>query len=273
MDKNDKSSYGQELKSPLKWPGGKRWIVPHVKKHFDELGAKRLVEPFAGGLSVAIGVAPKQALINDINPVVIGFYKNVKKGLNESLRPRNNETYYYRLRDKLNALLRKQDYDNPLMAEYFRVCNKLCFNGLVRFSVNDTGIMKFNVPFGRHASFSLTDLTPYKKLLQNWSFRCTDFEDLSIKVGDLAYLDPPYDSADDKGFTEYAGGRFTWEDQRRLIDWAGKQACPVMISNKATPRIIRLYKENGFAIKTVSVRRSISCKQRCNEKEVIATNF
>lgn len=68
------------IKPILKWAGGKRWLVPYLAPLVPQ--DKRLVEPFAGGLSVSFGLSPKQAWVNDINPYVINFYLQVSEGLN-----------------------------------------------------------------------------------------------------------------------------------------------------------------------------------------------
>lgn len=44
------------LTPPLKWAGGKRWQVPHIKPLWEASRATRLVEPFCGGLSIALTV-------------------------------------------------------------------------------------------------------------------------------------------------------------------------------------------------------------------------
>src|ERR1044072_887531 len=41
------------LRPPLKWAGGKRWQVPHLRPLWEAHRDKRLVEPFCGGLAVA----------------------------------------------------------------------------------------------------------------------------------------------------------------------------------------------------------------------------
>ena len=69
------------VRPPLKWAGGKRWQVPHLLQYWEPLKARRLVEPFAGGLAVALGLMPERALLNDINPHLINFYRWLKRGL------------------------------------------------------------------------------------------------------------------------------------------------------------------------------------------------
>jgi DNA adenine methylase len=61
------------LKPPLKWAGGKRWLVPHLRPLWEPFANRRLVEPFCGGLAVALGLMPDRALLNDRNPHLINF--------------------------------------------------------------------------------------------------------------------------------------------------------------------------------------------------------
>jgi hypothetical protein len=41
---------------PLKWAGGKRWQLPALRPIWAHHAARRLVEPFCGGLAVALGL-------------------------------------------------------------------------------------------------------------------------------------------------------------------------------------------------------------------------
>jgi hypothetical protein len=43
---------------------GKRWQVPHLAPVHGELQIDRRVEPFAGGLAVALGLSPARATLN-----------------------------------------------------------------------------------------------------------------------------------------------------------------------------------------------------------------
>src|SRR6266850_3785830 len=69
------------LRPPLKWAGGKRWLVPHLLPYWNPHSSRRLVEPFCGGLAVALGLLPRKALLNDRNPHLIHFYCWLKRGL------------------------------------------------------------------------------------------------------------------------------------------------------------------------------------------------
>src|ERR1044072_3393436 len=94
------------LKPPLKWAGGKRWLVPHLEPLWQAHKQRRYVEPFCGGLAVAFGLQPERALLNDINPHLINFYRQVRKGLQMRVQMRNEETLFYRQRERFNRLIR-----------------------------------------------------------------------------------------------------------------------------------------------------------------------
>ena len=51
------------LKPPLKWAGGKRWLAPHLKPIWEANVERRYVEPFCGGLAVALGQIQEQGLV------------------------------------------------------------------------------------------------------------------------------------------------------------------------------------------------------------------
>src|SRR5262249_13619815 len=59
------------VRPPLKWAGGKRWLVPRLAELWRFHHQTRLVEPFCGGLAATLSLCPKLALLNDINPHAI----------------------------------------------------------------------------------------------------------------------------------------------------------------------------------------------------------
>jgi len=52
------SEKARAIQPPLKWAGGKRWQLPALRPLWARHQARRLVEPFRGGLAVAIGLKP-----------------------------------------------------------------------------------------------------------------------------------------------------------------------------------------------------------------------
>jgi len=252
------------VRPPLKWAGGKRWQLPHLLPLWASNRRRRLVEPFCGGLAVALGVTPNRALLNDINPHVINFYRWLKRGLIVSLPMANQEELYYANRLLFNELQASQRGETAEAAQLFYYLNRTGYNGLCRF--NQSG--EFNVPFGRYAKIGYArEFSAYREAFADWAFVNTDFEQLAIKAGDFIYADPPYDVE----FTHYSKEGFTWEDQVRTATWLAKHKGPVVLSNQATKRIVRLYKKLGFTLRFLEAPRMISCTgDRTPAKEVLA---
>jgi DNA adenine methylase len=251
-------------KPPLKWAGGKRWLVPHLLPIWDSHRSRRLVEPLCGGLAVSLGLAPDRALISDLNPHTINFYSWLKRGLGIQLEMQNDQTYFYEQRSRFNQLIRDHKADTEEAASIFYYLNRTCYNGLCRFNSKD----EFNVPFGRYKKLIYkTDFTEYVSALAQWDFTCVDFEKLSLRDDDFVYADPPYDVQ----FTSYSKENFDWDDQVRLAEWLARHPGPVVLSNQATDRIRKLYEDLGYTVRTLTAPRMInSTGDRTPAKEILA---
>ncbi len=113
---------------------------------------------YAEGLAVSLGLVPDRALISDINPHSINFYRWLKRGLSIGFKMQNEETYFYEQRTLFNQLIREGKADGEQAASLFYYLNRTCYNGLCRF--NSKG--EFNVPFGRYKKLIYkTDFTEY----------------------------------------------------------------------------------------------------------------
>lgn len=254
-------------KPPLKWAGGKRWQLPHLIDAWQAERHRRLVEPFCGGLAVALGLMPDRALLNDVNPHLINFYRWLKKGLvvTVSLTNKDNDdTRYYVYRTRFNQQLASGKSDTAEAASLFYYLNRTGFNGLCRF--NSTG--QFNVPFGKYKTINYkADFLEYQAVVADWEFSNLHFDRLQLDDDDFVYADPPYDVE----FTQYSQGGFGWEDQERTAAWLSKHTGPVILSNQATPRIVKLYRSLNFTLKFVDAPRRISCTgDRTPAPEVLA---
>jgi DNA adenine methylase len=249
----------------LKWVGGKRQLLPEIRKYIPP-SFNSYYEPFVGGGAVLFGLQPARARINDTNAELINLYDIIRRApdeLMEALRQhRHSEDYYYELR----ALDREADYHaRPAIERAARILflNKTCYNGL--FRVNAQG--HFNVPFGDYANPGIIDpavLQAVSNYLNTAEVTMTslDFEQaLACAVeGDFAYLDPPYDPVSDtSSFTGYNVGNFGREDQRRLkkaCDGLAERGCSFLLSNSATDFIRELYA--GYEIIEVAAARNIN---------------
>ena len=236
-----------KIQPPLKWAGGKRWLVPYIKTLWLTFQESRLVEPFCGGLAIALGLMPKKALLNDINPHLINFYEWLKKGLKAETSFQNTKEIYYEYRKEFNGLIFNGQEKSKKAAELFYYLNKTCFNGLCRF--NRGG--EYNVPFGQHKTINyIYDFMQFKEILSNWDFSSESYLKVELRSEDFIFADPPYDV----NFTEYSKDGFSWRDQVELCEWISYHKGPIIMCNQATERIIDLYKSNGFDLHYIKER-------------------
>lgn len=174
---------------------------------------------------------------------------------------KNDQDFYYEARALFNELLEKKSDNKRLQAELFYYLNRTGYNGLCRF--NKKGL--FNVPFGSYKNINYTeDFSAYKEVLKDWHFLSGDFELLDLRREDFVYADPPYDVE----FRQYAKEGFSYEDQIRLAEWLARHRGPVVASNQATERIMKLYESLGFKVRVLSAPRMINCtgdRTRANE--------
>lgn len=257
------------LSPPLKWAGGKRWLLPRLSVTWGTNSYRRLVEPFVGGCAVALGLQPERALLNDRNPHLISFYEWLRYGLD----PRragvsfiNDQGVYYANRSRFNELVKAGKAHSAEAAALFYYLNRTGFNGLCRF--NADGL--FNVPFGLYKTIKYRDaaaFADYRQALHGYNFLSADFEQLAVLKTDFIYADPPYDVE----FTSYAAGGFDWDDQVRLAKWLARHPGPVVASNQATKRVLQLYRSLHFRVTTVAAPRRISCNgNRDPAREMLA---
>jgi DNA adenine methylase len=254
-----------DLAPPLKWAGGKRWQLPHLRPLWAPHARRRLVEPFCGGLAVALGLRPGRALLNDANPHVINFYRWLQRGFALTVAADNREAVFYRHRERFNALLLDGAHETQEAAALFYYLNRTGYNGLCRF--NSRG--EFNVPFGQYKSIAYDrDFAALRDAVSGWEFTSADFAALDLGRDDFVYADPPYDVE----FTAYSQGRFGWEDQVRTAEWLAAHRGPVVLVNEATRRIETLYRSLGYTLKYLTAPRRISCNgDRTPAREILAT--
>lgn len=253
-----------DLRPPLKWAGGKRWLAPHLRPFWRENSDRRLVEPFCGGIAIALAFRPDRVLLNDINPHAINFYRWLKAGLQIERPMANDRVLYYEARDEFNRLIAADQLTTREAAELFYFLNHTGYNGLCRF--NRDGL--YNVPFGSYKSISyLREFPSYQAAFHHWEFSIGDFADVKLEPSDFVYADPPYDV----DFRQYSMQGFPWEDQVRLAKWLVGHPGPVVLSNQATARVVELYGDLGFELQFLDGPRRISCDgNRAPAHEVLA---
>lgn len=260
--------YALDFKSPrikaspfIKWAGGKRKLIPDIKKYMPpKEQINRYFEPFLGGGALFFHLQHKNSILADANQELIELYKIVRdnvEDLIEALKIHKNEKdYFYEVRAQI-----KEDLTPVQRAARFIFLNKTCFNGLYR--VNSKG--KFNVPFGKYKNPKICNeegLRSASLALKKTIIDNKDFEELLKKANttDFIYFDPPYQPINKtSSFTSYTAKKFDEGEQERLAKTYARLAqkgCFVMLSNSDAPLIRELYKD--FYIYEIQANRAIN---------------
>jgi DNA adenine methylase len=262
----------------LKWAGGKRQLLPELRKYVPEK-FEHYYEPFVGGGALFFDLRAHggkfRATLGDANERLVRTYLGVRNDvesvINQLKGMRYEKAFYLAQRGRRVDLA-----DDSEVAAWFIYLNRTGFNGLYR--VNSKG--QFNVPFGRYDNPTICDaenLSACAGALGGTKIVSGDFEKIvrSAETGDFCYCDPPYVPAGGAAdFTSYTSGGFTIADQERLVRTARGlkgRGVHVVLSNADVPVVRRLYR--GFTITRVQARRNINSKAtaRGTVGEVIIT--
>lgn len=285
------------MKPFVKWAGGKKQILdPILDKIKKSVTAENkdytFIEPFVGGGVVFLALNHPNTIINDLNKELITAYRVVRDNpqalmneldeLYEVFRERGQD-FYYEMRDE-DKDPNYRNADDLFVASRMIFLNKTCFNGLYR--VNSEGY--FNTPIGRNRMISMYEKENLEKVskflksipeenIMNGSYR--DAMRRAV-MGDIVYVDPPYDYTENDGFTKYQKEGFSLEDLKEL-----KQECDrccdcgatVIISNNDTPKVRETFGNDTehdysfYFIDELNTKRSINCKGslRNTGKEII----
>jgi len=276
------------LKPFIKWAGGKRQLLPEIKKNLPEnIHDYTYYEPFAGAGAVFFELQPKKAVINDSNEQLMITYKAIKEdveGLIKLLKNHkelNSAEYYYKIRNLDRDLVQFNSLTNIEKAARMIYLNKTCYNGLYR--VNSSGF--FNVPFGKYKNPAVCEETPLRQISEY--LNSSEIEILNVDFetavsnadkNSFIYFDPPYHSPDKSNFTGYQAGGFDESGQERLRNLMmemTKRGIKCLLSNSDTGFIRELYKDACFKIIPVQAKRAINsvASGRGVVNEVLIRNF
>ncbi len=285
----------EKMKPMIKYRGGKSKEIPYILRHIPVFTG-RYVEPFFGGGALFFHLEPQQAIINDINKKLIGFYKgvrddytNLRRELNEvgalyadncrefdiqkEQHPDNrvadkNEELYYRLRDMFNGTV-QSTYSEALLYYYI---NKTAYSGMIRYNAKG----EFNVPFGRYPRLNTDSVTlRHSRLLQRSEIFNKDYSEVfsMCRTDDFVFLDPPYDCIfSDYGNNEYKDG-FNEDSHRRLANDFLNLPCKALMVIGRTPLTEKLYGKNIVDEYAKSYAVNIRNRFKSVATHIIVTNY
>ena len=269
----------------LKWVGGKRQLLPEIKKHIPKYNT--YYEPFVGGGAVMFELQPSNIVINDINLELMNVYSVIKnnvddliKELSNNKKYANNSESFYTIRELDREPKKYNKLTGIEKAARILYLNKTCYNGLYR--VNSLG--EFNSPFGNYKNPNINNEITLKAVSKyfneaNIKFMNTDFEKAikNAKKGDFVYFDPPYAPiSKTSNFTGYNEGGFGESEQERLkrvCDKLNDKGVKFLLSNSDCEYIRNLYKD--YKIVTIRAKRSINSNGdgRGTVSEVLIKNY
>lgn len=260
----------------LRWAGGKRRLINQLIGLLPRAW-ENYVEPMAGGAALFFYLAPQKALLADINPDLINFYRVLKTDTSTLVRRltslRASRDLYYKMRSRTP----KSKLERAVRFAYL---NRLCWNGLHR--VNQNG--DFNVPIGDRLPEELWDpeeLYQAAKLLQSARLLNADFETTlgTLRKGDFAFIDPPYPRGARAGFgfNRYSPSFFSLEHHKRLgrrVRISDQKGSTLMITLSQFPELLQCYPQS-FVRTVLNSKSLISSKlsSRCSVNEVVLTNY
>ena len=273
----------------LKWVGGKRQLLPEIKKHMPQITKSSIYyEPFVGGGAVLFDIQPKKAVINDINHDLINVYKVIKHNVEDLITELKEDKYvnsseaFYKIRELDRKPKEFHKLTEIQKAARMLYLNKTCYNGLYR--VNSIG--EFNSPFGRYKNPNIINEVGLRAVSKYFNeseitFLNGDFESAvkGIKKGSVVYMDPPYAPiSKTSNFTGYNESGFGIDEQERLkklCDKLTEKGVHVLLSNSDCDIIRQLYSdEKKYSIISVKAKRTINsvANSRGEVREVLIVN-
>jgi DNA adenine methylase len=281
------------LRPFLKWVGGKRQLLPVLRRFYPEkVGA--YFEPFLGSGAVFFDLAGRGAInghgavLSDDNPDLIGCYRRIRTSLDEVVTNLEELARDHAVRGRECYMQVRDERFNPQRAEWHRggsdpdtysaelaamliYLNRTGYNGL--FRVNASGV--FNVPPGRYDRPRILDRSLLMRAAgalsaENVRLERAGFDRvLDIAApGDFVYFDPPYAPLTrTANFRAYTGRGFSDRDQealQRVVIALAQRGVNVLLSNSTAPSVTELYEHNrdadlaGLRTLRVPARRAIN---------------
>lgn len=246
--------------SPLRYPGGKRWLAPHVEKivEVNSLDIRLFVEPFAGGASVALHMLHNDHVdaigLMDRDPFVASFWKVLFFDTDWLVNKIRKTDITVDLWNKLkNARSLKSDRQRAFACLYL---NRTSFSGILNSKAGPIGGQSQKSEYKIDCRFPRENLADRVDWLGrnfrdrvlfvwNWSWR-RGLVELRKQVSRpkdtskiFVYLDPPFYNKAEKLYNHY----FDHADHKALRDYLASVDLPWFLSYDDCNEVRRMYKD------------------------------
>ena len=272
----------KNLKTPLRYPGGKSRALTKLLKYLPQQKITEYREMFLGGGSVALEMTKRlpndvPIWVNDLYGPLYNFWIILRDNPVELQRKLVELKSRYPDRGNAKGLFldakdivndgTKSDTERAIA---FYILNKCSFSGLTESSSFSAQASDSN--FSMRGILKLQD---YSKLIQRWKITNLDYSELaSDDTYTFIYADPPYDIKD--VLYGNKGSMHKGFDHERFANVMDKCLCNVMISYNDHPEIVQrfldwcLYDyEHTYTMRSTGTYMSDQKKRR----ELICTNY
>ena len=242
-------------RSPLRYPGGKTWLIPHIRVWLGGIGPKpaRLIEPFAGGgivsLTAVMENLVQRSVMAEIDVNVAAFWKAT---LDHNAELRLRVSQFYPTRESIEELQRCTQETTLDTGFRALVLNRTRRGGILargaalsKKGENGKGLMSRWYP--ETTVNRLAEIAKYSHritFLQQDGLRLLE-QELACGTSDtVVFADPPYTFGGKK-----AGGRLydaNSIDHRRLFSILASSGVDFLMTYDRSPEILDLISEFSF---------------------------
>ncbi|MEP6782402.1 MAG: Dam family site-specific DNA-(adenine-N6)-methyltransferase [Acidobacteriota bacterium] len=297
------------LRPFLKWVGGKRQLLP-VLRRFYPANAGRYYEPFVGSGAVFFDLLNHDrlngggAVLSDGNADLIACYRRIADSLDVVLATLDRLAADHGARGRDCYLEVRDQYFNPQRLEWRArgarlddytaelaamviYLNRTGYNGL--FRQNASGL--YNVPPGRYDRPRIVNHALLTHISNAFSLPAVRLEHAAFdslvddaRAGDFVYFDPPYAPLSrTANFRGYTGRGFSEADQvnlQQIVIGLATRGVHVLLSNSVAPSVSDLYEGDaavaaaGLQTFRFPARRSINSRpdRRGVVEELVVSN-
>ncbi len=249
-------------RSPLRYPGGKTWLIPHIREWLRQTKPEILIEPFAGGAIVSLTAVMEElvtaSVMVEIDRDVAAFWHSaLESGM-------TLQEWVHQFEPTIERLRQLEQTSPATVLEHG-------FRTLVLNRTRRGGILAPGASFCRHGEngrgllsrWYPETLATRLAAIQNYGDRITFLEGDGMKLLPLmlrgwgrkaaVFLDPPYTAQGGKraGLRLYAHSSIK---HAKLFETLAKHNANFLMTYDAAPEIVGLVRKHGFDAVCLSMK-------------------
>lgn len=250
-------------RSPLRYPGGKTWLVPHIRAWLggQESKPQLLIEPFGGGAIVSLTAVMEGlvegCLVAELDPDVAAFWK---AALHHGPELCDRVLAFEPTREAVEALARTQPKESLERGFRALVLNRTRRGGILApgASLSRSGESGKGLASRWYPETIASRLHEIGAHADRIEFRETDgmrvLEEFAGMPGSVVFADPPYTAGGKR-----AGRRLYTHfeiDHPRLFQMLADAAPEFMLTYDHAPEIADLVQRHGFHAVQVTMKNT-----------------